>query len=546
MSEITIYPLDGIEYDAADAAGYTATRTSGVYSSDNDFTVTAAGGYDVTVSAGQAWICPERFVGYSVIKRNADTLTLPIADGRLPRIDRVVLRYDAATLKGDLTILQGTPASTPIAPAISRTAAVYDLCLAEIRRPAGSTAITVGDITDTRLDEALCGIMRDGVTGIPTDALLAAAKTRIHALEEQATASAGEAAASAANAAASESNAGQSATKAAASEKAAKQALSDTQQTKADALTQIGTAKTDALRGIETARTGALSDLSAARGTALTDVANATKASQTAAETATTKAEAAAGSAGAASTSAGAAASSATLADRKATAAEQSAAKAAQSAKDADTAVVNRLNECVASGAFKGDKGDKGDTGPQGPQGIQGKTGATGPQGLKGDKGDTGATGPQGPKGNPGATGATGPQGPKGNTGATGPTGPRGATGPQGPQGVQGKTGATGPTGPRGATGPQGPAGTSAVASSGSNWVRFSDGTQICWNVSTAATSESGHYRGNWPVAFVNTNYYIFNEFTKTDKAFAPSLKATTYADMTCWWARMAAIGRWK
>lgn len=154
-----------------------------------------------------------------------------------------------------------------------------------------------------------------------------------------------------------------------------------------------------------------------------------------------------------------------------------------------------------------------------------------------------GATGPQGPKG---ATGATGPQGPQGiqgktgATGATGPTGPRGATGATGPQGPKGDTG------PRGATGPQGPAGTSAVASSGSNWVRFSDGTQICWNVSTAATSESGHYRGNWPVAFVNTNYYIFNEFTKTDKAFAPSLKATTYADMTCWWARMAAIGRWK
>ena len=224
MSEITIYPLDGIEYDAADAAGYTATRTSGVYSSDNDFTVTAAGGYDVTVSAGQAWIRPERFVGYSVIKRNADTLTLPIADGRLPRIDRVVLRYDAATLKGDLTVLQGTPASTPTAPAISRTAAVYDLCLAEIRRPAGSTAITVGDITDTRLDEALCGLMRDGVTGIPTDELLAAAKERINALEENATASAGEAADSAMKAASSESNANQSATKAAASEKAAKEA----------------------------------------------------------------------------------------------------------------------------------------------------------------------------------------------------------------------------------------------------------------------------------------------------------------------------------
>ena len=41
--------------------------------------------------------------------------------------------------------------------------------------------------------------------------------------------------------------------------------------------------------------------------------------------------------------------------------------------------------------------------------------------------------------------------------------------------------GAQGPRGATGATGPQGPAGASAVAASGSNWIRFSDGTQICW-----------------------------------------------------------------
>ena len=50
---------------------------------------------------------------------------------------------------------------------------MYDLCLAEIRRPAGSTEITTADITDTRTDEAVCGLMRDGVTGIPTETLLA-------------------------------------------------------------------------------------------------------------------------------------------------------------------------------------------------------------------------------------------------------------------------------------------------------------------------------------------------------------------------------------
>ena len=43
-TQITTYPLDGITYDAADAAGYCATRTSGVYSSEADFAVTPAGG----------------------------------------------------------------------------------------------------------------------------------------------------------------------------------------------------------------------------------------------------------------------------------------------------------------------------------------------------------------------------------------------------------------------------------------------------------------------------------------------------------------------
>ena len=104
-------------------------------------------------------------------------------------------------------MLQGTASSTPTAPAISRTELIYDLCLAEITRPAGSTSISTGQITDTRLDEALCGIVRDGVTGIPTEELLAAAKERINALEETASAAAKEAGASKTAAAQSEANA---------------------------------------------------------------------------------------------------------------------------------------------------------------------------------------------------------------------------------------------------------------------------------------------------------------------------------------------------
>ena len=176
MADIITYPENGITYDADDASGYLSTRLSGVYSADEDFAVTANGDLTVTVSAGQAWVRPARFRGRSIILEQPETVTLTAADTVRSRIDRLVLRYDAAAKKTSLTVLTGTPDSaSPTAPEITRTALVYDLCLADIRRPAGSTVVTAADITDTRADEAVCGVMRDGVTGIPTAQLQAQA-----------------------------------------------------------------------------------------------------------------------------------------------------------------------------------------------------------------------------------------------------------------------------------------------------------------------------------------------------------------------------------
>ena len=176
MADIITYPENGITYDADDAAGYLSTRLSGVYSADEDFAVTANGDLTVTVSAGQAWVRPARFRGRSIIMEQPETITLTAADAVRSRIDRLVLRYDAAARKTRLQVLEGTTDSaSPTAPEITRTALVYDLCLAEIRRPGGSTEITAADITDTRADEAVCGVMRDSVTGIPTAQLQAQA-----------------------------------------------------------------------------------------------------------------------------------------------------------------------------------------------------------------------------------------------------------------------------------------------------------------------------------------------------------------------------------
>ena len=174
MSDIITYPENGITYDADDASGYLATRQSGVYSAEEDFAVSISGELSLTVSAGQAWVRPSRFKGRSIIMEQPTTLTLTAADPVRTRIDRVVLRYDAATRQTRLQVLEGTPDSaSPTAPAITRTALVYDLCLAEITRPAGSTAITAANLTDTRADEDVCGVMRDGATGIPTAQLIA-------------------------------------------------------------------------------------------------------------------------------------------------------------------------------------------------------------------------------------------------------------------------------------------------------------------------------------------------------------------------------------
>ena len=439
MSKIVLYPANGYDFDAADVAAYLAGLTSGVFSSAEDFPVTAADGLKVTVGAGRGWVHPSRFTGYSITKREADTLTLPLADPSLPRIDRIVMRYDAGARAASLQVLQGTASSTPTAPAISRTELTYDLCLAEIARPAGSTSISTGQITDTRLDEALCGLVRDGVTGIPTDELLAAAKERIATLEENASNSAAAAKDSAEAAKSSETKSAASEERAKTSETAAKQALQDT----------------------ETEHTAALQDIARARTTALNDVAASTKTATAAANTATQQATAAAGSASTAVTKAGEASTSAGAAKNDADRAEKASTNAANAATDA-------VKQAKEAGTFDG----------QSAYALAVQLGFTGSEedwiaslkGAKGDKGDTGAQGPEG------ATGATGPQG------------------------QQGPTGATGATGPRGPQGPQGPAGASAVAASGSNWVRFSDGTQICWG-----TNYSG--RVSFPVSFANTNY---------------------------------------
>ena len=265
----------------------------------------------------------------------------------------------------------------------------------------------------------------------------------------------------------------------------------------------------------------------------------------------------------------------------------------------------------------QGPKGDTGATGPQGEQGPKGDTGDTGPQGPKGD---TGETGPQGPKGDTGATGskgatgaaagfgtptcstttgnagtnasvsvsasgpntakvfnfkftiprgATGAQGPKGDTGSTGPQGPKGDTGATGPQGPKGDTGATGPQGPKGDTGASGISSSGGSASTG-YWIKYSDGTMVCYkhiDTSTSFSAQGSLYvsgwisLGNFPQTFTSLQslvvdainpwgetYYAWTTSvvgSSTSSAGKVAIVCTKSAGGLCG-LRYIAMGRWK
>lgn len=134
------------------AARESALAGNGIH--NTELGVSAPGGMTVSVAAGRAWIN-----GY--FYRNDTPLTLPVsnADGVLGRIDNVVVRFSADARSITAQIVQGEFSSSPAAPVLVREGGVYDLKLAEIRIPAGTTEITLDLITDTRPDGAVCGIV---------------------------------------------------------------------------------------------------------------------------------------------------------------------------------------------------------------------------------------------------------------------------------------------------------------------------------------------------------------------------------------------------
>lgn len=166
------FPLEATEYTAEDAQLWFATRTSGVYANGH-LGVTAGEDMQVTLGKGIAWLHYDEFVGCVYGNTSELVLTAEMSDGQYSRIDRVCIRLERLANRCYAYIKKGTAAEMPAVPELQRDNTAYEISVAQIRVGVGVTAITAADITDERLDETVCGIMRDGVTGIDTSMMQA-------------------------------------------------------------------------------------------------------------------------------------------------------------------------------------------------------------------------------------------------------------------------------------------------------------------------------------------------------------------------------------
>lgn len=169
--EIVTYPLNNIDFSAESVAIYNSTRSTGIYAGD-DFAATVTGADNtITIGAGLAWMKLSKFNGVAVAMKEQTALDMGLPDANYPRIDAVVLQFDANKNSTELIAKKGTAASSPKAPEVTRTEAVHEIHLYRVRREPSATAIVASKVTDLRLSAAYCGLMADAVTKVDTTAI---------------------------------------------------------------------------------------------------------------------------------------------------------------------------------------------------------------------------------------------------------------------------------------------------------------------------------------------------------------------------------------
>lgn len=133
--------------------------TSGVFL--NDLQVIANNDMTVTVGAGYTNID-----GKVKIFASETPLIIETAGASYPRIDSIVLERNDTERDILLKVIKGGYSSEPVAHTPVRQDGVYQLVIAQILVNAGAVKITQADITDTRSNTELCGIVAGAVDQI--------------------------------------------------------------------------------------------------------------------------------------------------------------------------------------------------------------------------------------------------------------------------------------------------------------------------------------------------------------------------------------------
>lgn len=147
--------FDSVDKDRAYYAADWALHLSKYFSNgifDNGLQVIVSEGMNIIVSSGDANIN-----GYRYTNDSEKSITIANADGVLNRIDNIVVRLDIPNRQITTEIVTGDFAESAVAPNLTRGTSIYDLRIAKISVPAGTTEITEDLITDCRFDDDDCG-----------------------------------------------------------------------------------------------------------------------------------------------------------------------------------------------------------------------------------------------------------------------------------------------------------------------------------------------------------------------------------------------------
>ena len=158
MATVNTFPLDGPSYGAAFVRKMFNAMTGNGYvlGLDNDLAVIAGTGLSVEIQPGAALIEGAIYK----VEPGGGNVSLGIAGNSSgnPRIDRVIIRFNITGNTIAAAILQGTPAGSPTAPALTRTTSTYEISLAQVAVANGAVSIITANITDERPTTSVCGI----------------------------------------------------------------------------------------------------------------------------------------------------------------------------------------------------------------------------------------------------------------------------------------------------------------------------------------------------------------------------------------------------